>query len=1114
MLFAIAFGLTTCWLPVARAQEPVTLTAGGLQATFDLAGPGLTALASSDGAVTWTTSPTTISLKVEDDWLQTGSGLPFVSAHRLPGAAVEITWANDVWELTETWQAVAEPGYLIRSLLITRRGTGEELKIRGLRLSLTGLDPAAELWRRNYLALLHDAPAGRGLHLLMDDRDEYGDQAAQKSEDGTFRVDCDPSFLARMLPGDRQVFTCQVLREERGDLLQCKRQGFDLFADRGLLPPANRPADAADSIIYSCHPGGHIDTWFQDVGGFDNLQRWLPAIERLGADTLWLLPTFTYCVDGKLGQGCPYGPSDFWTQEIALGGDDAARRFVEAAHARDMRVLFDLVPHGGSYVDRARHPNWICRDPEGKPIEWFGAGCDFSAAGYQRDMRDIAQHTVAQFGIDGFRVDCAGGGPANWSAEAKRVSQSTLAGAVGMNAAMRQGFELARPGDSPYIFPEEWAGHQAFSPVVDVEYGGPMYWMVEALRKSHVNPAQWGPRIQQWLSDEFYASPPGSLRARFITNHDMDRDNGPVNLAWGLACGRAMMAVCFGAQGVPFIYQEQEVGSGPYYSRLAALRRALPELRRGEPDYDSATSPDLFCCLRSLDDQATLVLVNLTPQAGPREVSLTHAPLRGSFLALDAFSGEDLPAIAQSPTSFSVDMPAFGARFIALRSDAAGLTAVRRDLGPQSPSEAPAAAELTTSAEPAGLSVTAPLPASLTVTSTLAEGDRLTHATLSDGRLGDLAAAKLTSRTDGHDTLFELTLTPSRELTSRAGASLEVALTSPAIARWFAIAADGLWEDWQQDRHFNWSEGGGYGYGPGITHQGRMLTDRLYESGIWPLHSTHPWVALSGPGSSLLALTVESVTGLPAGFPQPNIYYSDGSSAALAVREPGWRVALVDRWYPGRPEHGPRVVGAAPPPTVWRAGLPVTLTLRLRAETLPATGDATSGAAPLLRAITGSPDLAWDDLSRNEQFALPGSDESVSRGMASMTWGAFQTMRLGWRVPLNHPGIQRLWVRARNSEVAASGRDLCDKYRFTLNGQPVEPTWEALGTERVGDNGYIGWLSLPVPADAGPSIDLWLQTTADWCAVDEAFILSTDPSWAPEAVARYRTENAAPGGPK
>jgi hypothetical protein len=1018
---------------------------------------------------------------------------------------VELTYADDTWEIRDIWEAFPRQNLLAREVLLTRKAGGaKEIKGRGLQMQVDGLRREAKTWSHQQLTLFLDPATSHGLHCLFDDRDE-GVDLSIISQDSGWRLEYSLQLLARMQAGDRQTIGTQVFRACRGDELSCKRQGHALYADRGLAPPANRPADVQDTVFYSLHPGGNIDTWFQCVGGFDNLQKWLPNLQRIGANTLWLLPTYTYCADGKLGKGCPYGPMDFWHQEAALGGDDAARRFVDASHALGYRVLFDIVPHGGSYVDRERHPNWICRDEDGKPINWFGAGCDFSAAGYQRDIQDIAEYVVRTYDIDGFRIDCAAGGPPNWSTEAKRVSSSTLGGALGLTAAIRRGFTLAKPGVSPLFYPEEWGSQPPFAPITDIDYGGPLYWFMEALRKGGRDPEKWGTDLQQWLSDEHWGQPPGVVHGRYITNHDMDCANGPASLAWGMARSRALMAMCFGIDGAPFVYQEQEVGAGPQYALLAAARRAIPELRRGAVDYDRVHAEDLLACLRSGDDGATLVLVNFTPRPGARHVQVDAAALGAlgkGVIAVDALTGEKLPEVGVSPTSFTVQMPGFAARYIVLRQTDAKLASIGVSLDVyRSPREAAAQPVVSQpSSEGASLRLTQPMNVEVRLTGTVAAKDDVKHvAPAADGALGDIADVALTTSAAGGDVLLRWKVTPKRDLRHGSGVSVEMALTSDDIARWFAVGGDCLWEDWQWQRHFNWAEGNGYGYGPGIMHQGKQLSDRLYESGVHPLHSSQPWFALATAQGGVLTARIDAIEGLPAGFTGPNVYYGDGSNAKSAVSKPGWRIALVDRYYPGRPQSGPQVVGLAGNGAVWPAGQAATVTVRLHGAQIAHAGATASWEPAALQVVTGKSALSWDNPLGGEQRVLPGSDEA-SRGMADLVWGAFKKMKLGWSVPVVKPGTYDLWIRARNSENAANATDLCDKYQVSIDGATVQPKWRGLGSEKIGDNGYIGWMQLRGVKLDKPAFDLWVGTTANWCAIDDRFILSADPAWAPEAV--------------
>jgi hypothetical protein len=62
-----------------------------------------------------------------------------------------------------------------------------------------------------------------------------------------------------------------------------------------------------------------------------------------------------------------------------------------------------------------------------------------------------------------------------------------------------------------------------------------------------------------------------------------------------------------------------------------------------------------------------------------------------------------------------------------------------------------------------------------------------------------------------------------------------------------------------------------------------------------------------------------------------------------------------------------------------------------------------------------------------------------------------------------------------------------------------------LGAERIGDNGYVGWVRLHGISVGQPGFELTVETTAHWCALDDRFTLSADPDWVPEAVGKLGT---------
>ena len=88
-----------------------------------------------------------------------------------------------------------------------------------------------------------------------------------------------------------------------------------------------------------------------DLGG---IEARLDHVERLGADLLYLTPFF------PAGSTHRYDASSFEHVDPLLGGDEALRSLVRAAHARGMRVVGDLT-----------------LNHSGKGHEWFAGERDF-----------------------------------------------------------------------------------------------------------------------------------------------------------------------------------------------------------------------------------------------------------------------------------------------------------------------------------------------------------------------------------------------------------------------------------------------------------------------------------------------------------------------------------------------------------------------------------------------------------------------------------------------------------------------------------------------------------------------------------------------------------------
>ena len=101
---------------------------------------------------------------------------------------------------------------------------------------------------------------------------------------------------------------------------------------------ADRPDWFKDAVIYQCHVKAFADSDGDGMGDFRGLTERLDHIESLGATAVWLLPFYPSPMrdDG-------YDISEYEAINPAYGTMDDFRAFVEAAHARGIKVITELV---------------------------------------------------------------------------------------------------------------------------------------------------------------------------------------------------------------------------------------------------------------------------------------------------------------------------------------------------------------------------------------------------------------------------------------------------------------------------------------------------------------------------------------------------------------------------------------------------------------------------------------------------------------------------------------------------------------------------------------------------------------------------------------------------
>jgi maltooligosyltrehalose trehalohydrolase len=158
-----------------------------------------------------------------------------------------------------------------------------------------------------------------------------------------------------------------------------------------------RAPSLASSIIYELHIGT-----FTAEGTFDSAIRKLDHLVEFGVTHIELMPVAAF--EGIHGWG--YDGVALYSVHEPYGGPDGLKRFVDAAHAKGLAVLLDVVynhfgPTGnyagkfGPYVTDSHHTPW------GGAVNLEDAGSNE----VRRFFCDNAMMWMRDFHIDGLRID-------------------------------------------------------------------------------------------------------------------------------------------------------------------------------------------------------------------------------------------------------------------------------------------------------------------------------------------------------------------------------------------------------------------------------------------------------------------------------------------------------------------------------------------------------------------------------------------------------------------------------------------------------------------------------------------------------------------------------------
>jgi glycosidase len=287
----------------------------------------------------------------------------------------------------------------------------------------------------------------------------------------------------------------------------------------------------------------------------------------LGVDGLWLMPVFA----SPSYHG--YDTVDYERINPDYGTADDLKRLLDAAHARGMKVIVDLVvnhtgidhpwfrTHRDWYVWRRDDPGW--KQPWGNGATWHARDGAYYYGIFWSGMPDLNFRNVAvreeihrlaalwlDRGLDGFRLDAArhivedgpGGGQSDtpethawWREFAARV-------------------RAKRP--DALLVGEVWSDTQTIGSYYRELPAGFDFPLAAEIVKSVGEGRAAG--IVDVLDEIQTVYPEGALDAPFLTNHDMERVAS--QLRGDPDALRSAAAVLLTLPGAPFLYYGEEVG--------------------------------------------------------------------------------------------------------------------------------------------------------------------------------------------------------------------------------------------------------------------------------------------------------------------------------------------------------------------------------------------------------------------------------------------------------------------------------------------------------------------------------------------------------------------------
>jgi alpha-amylase len=451
-------------------------------------------------------------------------------------------------------------------------------------------------------------------------------------------------------------------------------------------------------------PGNDFDVTRNAPGTFHGgdlvgLTEHLDELAGLGVTALWITPVVENIPGFVTGAGFPdwgyhgYWADDFYQVDRRFGTEDELHALVEAAHARGMAVLLDVVyNHAGydsQYLTNPKTRGWLRSEDAGTCGHDDLTSCVAGLPDFKTELPEVADYLMEahlaraeRVGLDGFRLDTVKHVDHPFWREHRRRTRARLG----------EGFFLLGEvwGGDPDVL-DAWFADDEMDAGFDFSFQGSTIAFVDRRGR---------PVAFNRYLERRHRVRDGYLLAHYLSSHDVP--GALFQLGGDVARFRLAALLQMTTAGIPTVYYGEEVGrpGGDWpanrsdmpwgerdilpgageprnealredYKKLIALRRSQPALWRGGHTALAAGDDWLAFARRDpLTGETVVVAVNRAEE--PATADFEAPPGWAGAAVEDLWSGE---AVEVTEGRISVTVPGLWGRILAVKAAEGSSTA-------------------------------------------------------------------------------------------------------------------------------------------------------------------------------------------------------------------------------------------------------------------------------------------------------------------------------------------------------------------------------------------------------------------------------------------------------